>query len=562
MTNTYDTDLLIVGAGPVGLTASIIASRLNINHLVIEKREGLHTLPQAHVIKTRSMEIFRRLGIESEIHDAGTNPDEQQYTTWRTCMTGSEYGYLDLKHKKGPSTRFLSVSPTYPANLSQNLLEPIIYSKACEQAGDKINFNTELLGLEQDETGVTARIKDRQGNTKSLRARYLIAADGAGSTVRRQLNIAFDGPPMLAQFCTIHLRSDFTSLAAKRPGVLYWILNPDIRGVFIVHNMRKSQVFMVPYDTQKMTAANFDMDKCRDLVEKAIGKPHPFEIIGIDHWTMSAQVARTYRKDRAFLAGDAAHRFPPTGGLGMNTGVQDVNNLVWKLAAAIKGNGSEALLNSYELECRPIAEYNRDRSAHNHHAMTRVQELIGVSPDKSAFQASIDALFSDEGTNRRAKVQSAIDDQIKHFAFMDVEMAPTYKAGAFGASVPRIENDVPIVEGFVPNINPGSPFPHISLDNGRSTLDETSCNTLTLFISNSYGRQWSQAALKQAVPAPFSIKTVEINHAGHEVWQKICDHQDLAVLVRPDGHIGWVGNAQTSTPAFELATGIAKIFCK
>ena len=561
MTNEYDTDLLIVGAGPIGLAASIIASKLGINNRVIERRDGLHSLPQAHVIKTRSMEIFRRLGIENEIHQIDTPAAEQQYIVWRTSMTGPEYGHLNLQEKKGRCDRFLSVSPTFPANLPQNLLEPIIFKKAKNQPGSKIEFNTKFLEIQQDASGVSALIEDKQGNTKTIRAKYLIGADGAGSAVRKQLGISFEGPPMLAQFCTIHLQSDFSDLTAQKPGVLYWILNPDVRGVFIVHNRRKSQVFMLPYDSERLHPSDFDMEKCRHLVTKAIGSSHAFNIVGIDQWTMSAQVASQYRKGRAFLAGDAAHRFPPTGGLGLNTGIQDVNNLVWKLKVALMENGANKLMDSYELECRPVAKRNCDRSAHNHTAMARVQELVGADKSKTEFQSSIDTLFSEEQGTQKDLVQAAINDQMKHFAAMDVEMAPTYEEGSFDTSTAHLENKIPPIEGYAPSIKPGSPLPHITLKNGASTLDCIAYDTLTLFIPSHQIKEWSQAVHSQTLPSSFHIKVVELSDKEElDAWQKVCGDRELVVLVRPDGHVGWVGDALSKEPQQDLATGVSGIF--
>ncbi len=559
MPDVCDTDLLIVGAGPVGLTASIIASKLGIEHLVIERRDGLHQLPQAHVIKTRSMEIFRRLGIEQEIHKKGTPHAEQQYTCWCDSLAGREYGRLDLSTKKGPSPRFLSVSPTYPANLSQNLLEPIIFAKAKELAGDRIRFRTDVGRLVQDSSGVTAYVTDQGGTDKALRAQFVIAADGATSGVRRGLDIPFDGPPMLAQFCSIHLKSDFSPLVAHRPGVLYWILNPDVQGVFIVHNMRERQVFMVPYDPEVMKASDFDEDYCRTLVESALGTSHPFEITCIDHWTMSAQVAKHFRKHRVFLVGDAAHRFPPTGGLGMNTGIQDVNNLLWKLDAVLKRRALEGLLDSYEEECRPIACYNRDRSAQNHHSMAQVQKLIGVSSDKKAFRDSLDVLFSLGNEDRIAAIQDAINKQVKHFAYMDVEMAPVYATGAFGASVPHIDNHIPPFEGYAPSVNPGSGLPHIYLDEGRSTLDAISYDALTLFVLAEHAQHWRVAMADISDKNMMSVNIVEITSSAADQWRKFCGNRDLAVMVRPDGHVGWVCDARAGEPLLELEKGIERI---
>lgn len=553
MSEEFDTDLLIVGAGPVGLTASIIASELGIDHWVIERREGLHALPQAHVIKTRTMEVFRRLGFEQQVHDLGTPVEGQRYTVWCESLCGNEYGRIDLAGKKGPSERFLSVSPTYPANLSQDLLEPVIFEKARALAPENtIRFRTALKGFQQDADGVTAEIEDADGSLRTVRARYMIGADGAGSFVRRTLDITFEGPTVLTHFCSVHLRSDLTALTADRPGVLYWVLNPDVKGTFIVHDASSRQVFMIPYRPGEREQEDFTLDYCRDKVARAIGGDHDFDISQIDFWTMSAQVATQYRDGRVFLVGDAAHRFPPTGGLGMNTGIQDVNNLLWKLGAVLRGQAPSSLLDTYGEESLPIARRNRDRSADNFRSMAKVEQLLGVNPDPAVFAASLQALFADRTSDTWAAIQDAIDEQVRHFAYMDVEMAPVYASGAFGASVDAGNNGLPVVEGYAPGITPGGGLPHVPCADGRSTLDALAYDRLTLFVGEEHAGVWQAAIDRKAGDLPLPVRIHPIDATTQAGWARVCGRVDVAVLARPDGHVGWVCPARPEAPEEEL----------
>ncbi|MEM8920578.1 MAG: FAD-dependent monooxygenase, partial [Pseudomonadota bacterium] len=370
-------DLLIVGAGPAGIAASMYASKLGLSHSVVERRDGLHKFPQAHVVKTRSLEILRRFGVEDTVHEVGSESEEQRFVTWCESLAGREYGRVDLYGRKGPSERFLSVSPSYPANTPQNKLEPVLYNCATDLAPDAFRFGTECLSVRSEEDAAVATLKNEHGEFEE-RAKFIIAADGATSGMRQTLGIDFLGPRTLANFCAVHLKSDFTDLIAHRPSVLCWVISPDASGVFIVHEVRSTQVFMFAYDPETTDRSEFTEEYCRNKVATALGNDHPFEITHIAQWTMSAQVAEQYRSGRVMLVGDAAHRFPPTGGLGLNTGLQDVNNLLWKLKFVIDGRSPIELLDTYFEECRPIAKRNCDRSADNHERMLRAEEVIGV----------------------------------------------------------------------------------------------------------------------------------------------------------------------------------------
>ncbi|WP_084418492.1 FAD-dependent monooxygenase [Henriciella litoralis] len=553
-------DLLIVGAGPAGIAASMFASKLGLTHTVVERRSGLHRHPQAHVIKTRSLEILRRFGVDAAIHAAGTPVEHQRFTTWCTTLCGPEYGRIDLLGRKGPCDRFFSVSPSYPANLSQNKLEPILYDCAKALGGGTFLFDTECLSAttQGDHAVATLRCNDK---VYEEHARFIIAADGAASGVRAGLGIDFEGPNALAQFCAVHLEADFTPLVQHMPGVLYWVLNPEISGVFIVHDMKTTQVFMFPYDPKKTDKASFTTAYCETLVRSAIGCDHPFRVSNVDTWTMSAQVAEEYRSDRVLLAGDAAHRFPPTGGLGLNTGLQDINNLMWKLKFVIEGRAPIELLDTYTRECRPVAQRNCQRSAENHERMARVEEIIGVSEDPVAFEASIADLFSENGRQRRRDLQQALLEQLPHFAYLDVEMAPQYVVGAFGSSLASELPPLMTKEGYTPGLSPGSGLPHFEVETGVSSLDVLAFDAFTLFVSSTFQRAWSDG-LQAAPDLMDMVRIYPVSEPFRHKWDRLCNMEDVAVLVRPDGHIGWVFPASCEKKTEQLRVALDVILQK
>lgn len=550
-------DLLIIGAGPAGMAASMYASKLGLSHTVVERRPGLHQFPQAHVVKTRSIEIFRRFGIEADVHKAGSRSEEQRFVTWCESMAGREYGRVDLYGRKGPSERFLSVSPSYPANIPQNRLEPILFDCANRLAPDAFRFETECVSVASTEDYAVATLKtpDRLVEEK---AKFIIAADGARSRIRAALGIDFIGPKSLADFCAVHIKSDFTDLIAHRPSVLCWIISPDVSGVFIVHDITSTQVFMFAYDPEQMDRSEFTPDHCRQKVIDALGSDHPFELTHVDQWTMSAQVAERYRSGRILLAGDAAHRFPPTGGLGLNTGVQDINNLMWKLKFVISGQSPMALLDSYGQEGRPIAKRNCDRSADNHQRMLKAEEIIGVDDDTTAFAQSVEALFTADGRERRRRLHNALQEQMPHFAYMDVEMAPEYSEGAFGTSLNKQFPALVEKEGYRQRLQPGAGLPHFEIDAGRSSLDCVHFEKFTLFVDTALVEAWRRVVTKNAALAGL-VELVEIPKRGAYKWNLLSDMEDVAALVRPDGHIGWLFDARRDATEKALSDAMASL---
>lgn len=533
-------DLLIVGAGPAGLLASSVASLLGLSHLVVERRDGLHTEPSAHVLKTHSMEVYRRIGAAEVILDHSTPVELQQCITWCESVAGLTYGRLSLVGKKGRVPRFTEISPVHSANVPQSVLEPILHTHAIRLAGrDPVRFGTAFRSYEEEGEGITATLEDAAGEHR-VRARFLIGADGAGSQVRRAAGIAMEGPQALAHFLAIHIRSDMHSLIERNPGVLFFIRTPTLEGFFIMHQAVGSQVFMLRYDPVLTSFESFDENLCRTIVEEAIGCPHDFEISAIDGWAMSAQVASQYRRGRALLVGDAGHRFPPTGGLGLNTGVEDVENLIWKLAAVIRNQASPDLLDSYEEECRPIAVRNTNQSVTNHLRMSEVAAALGAQGD--GFRAAIAELRTSPEHPRFASIQTAIDAQVAHFAFLALEMAATAETGAFIAAERDIPTPIPAREGFQPSFRPGSHIPHLWAEPGVSTIDMLRFDRFTLFVPAGAAEAWERAAasLGQGI-LPIQVRALAAasrteRASAADFWGDAA----FAVLVRPDGRIAWV----------------------
>ncbi|USU07900.1 FAD-dependent monooxygenase [Sphingomonadaceae bacterium OTU29MARTA1] len=554
-------DLLIVGAGPAGLLASIIASSIGLSHRVIERRDGLHTEPSAHVLKTHSMEVYRRVGVADAIVARSTPVELQRYITWCESVGGLTYGRLSLKGKKGCVPRFTRISPIHSCNLPQSELEPLLHARAIEVAGhDPVHFGTAFAGYDENDDGVAVRLSGPSGE-QTIRARYLIGADGAGSRVRRAAGIAMEGPQALAHFLAIHINSDIRPFLTRNPGVLFFIRTPTLDGFFIMHQAVGSQVFMMRFDPEATPFESFDADACRAIVAEAMGAPHDFAIAAIDRWNMSAQIAESYRAGRVLLVGDAGHRFPPTGGLGLNTGVEDVENVMWKVAAVIRGQADPTLLDSYERECRPIAVRNTNQSVANHTRMREVALRLRAEDGPAAFRTAIDELRAQPDHPRFAEIQAAIDDQVDHFAFLELEMAATAEAGAFVAPSRAVAMPVPPTEGFEPSFRPGAHVPHLWLEPGMSTIDVLGFDRFTLFAPTGDIAGW-QAAVAALPPGGLPVAVVSLDPATRGETASAADYwggTPYAVLVRPDGRIGWIEPPRIGDRATALAAALAHI---
>ena len=407
------------------------------------------------------------------------------------------------------------------------------------------------VGATRDADGVVSQVRNlATGEVEEIRSRYLLAADGAGSRIRKWIGIEMQGPPKLQTFVMVHFEANLRKYVADHPGILYWLLDPEagIAG-FVAHDIDREWVLMIPYDDELESSDDYPPERCEDIIRAAIGPgEHPqIEVQQVGTWNMSAQVAVHYRDGDVFLIGDSAHRFPPTGGLGLNSGVQDVHALAWRLAAVLGGSVPESLLDSYEHERRPVALHNTEQSLHNAVKLGEVPKALGVLEE--ATTARMEATLADP--DARAGLLAAIENQAEHFDMLGLQLGYRYDDGAVvtdGTQPPALANPV---REYVATSRPGARLPHAWVErDGRrvSTLDLTEPGTFTL-LTASPDERWDAAAA--GVPgAPVRIVSV-----GREVvdvdggWAKVSElGADGALLVRPDQHVGWRATAMPDDP--------------
>jgi len=540
-----DVPVLIVGAGPVGTTASILLAQQGVANLVVERRGSVQPAPAAHVVNARTFEILRAAGVDMEVIAAACkDPSDAGRVRWVMTLTGEELGSLPFE-RQGDDV--LAFTPTPLRNLSQHRLEPILIEHLRKQAHASLRLAHEWEAAEQDAGGVTSHVCDLDaGRSFEVRSRWLLAADGAGSRVRKALGIEPIGPPRLASFVMIHFEANLRPLVGDRPAVLYFINDPAARGAFVAHDIDSTWVFMHQWDPDRESAEDYTEERCAAIVRRAMGTSTvDFAIRTLSTWHMSVQVAERYREGRTFLVGDAAHRFPPTGGLGLNTGVQDAHNLAWKLAAVEAGWAPGSLLDSYEIERRPIARENADVSARNAAKMLEVVQALGAA-----------------GDGERGAVRTAIAHQAEHFDMLGLQLGFQYESGAMvpdGSARPAATNPV---REFVPCGRPGARLPHAwTLRDGArlSTLDLLPPDRFTL-IAGPAGSAWIDAAAAIAAPPLHCLAIGRDVADPGGAWTALLGlENEGALLVRPDQHVAWRCTSGVAEPGEALHSALARI---
>ena len=546
--------VLVVGAGPVGMTAALLLAHQGVESLVVDRRAGPHRAPQAHVVNPRSLEIFRALGVDTAALRAMATPRaDGGHVSFVTTLTGPEIGRLPYERQ---DDAVLALTPEPLLNLSQHKLEPYLLGCLRDTPATGVRWRHEWLSGAEDADGVSARIRDlERDETYEVRSRWLLAADGAGSRVRQALRIAMIGPDRLQSFAMIHVEADLRALVRDRPACIYWLLDPATPGAFIAHDIDRSWVLMHQFDPATESPDDYTDAVCAGLVRRAIGRDDvALAVRDVSIWHMTSQIAERYRAGRVFLVGDSAHRFPPAGGMGMNSGIQDAHNLAWKLRAVAEGWAGAALLDTYEAERRPVAQRNADQSLRNALRMIEMYADLGLAGEPDATRAHLEALLADPAGRRL--LAAAVARQQDHFDMLGLQLGFAYDgAGAAivpdGSAPPAPANPV---RDYVPTTRPGGRLPHAWVTEGgtrRSLLDLLAPDAFTLIAPADVARPAARAAGDgPAIRALVPGADFDDAEGG---WTAVAGAG--AVLVRPDGHVAW----RTPSPPAYPATVVADV---
>ena len=544
--------VLIVGAGPTGLVLSAYLARFGVESLAIDRDAGVTDHPQAHVVNGRSVEIFRSLGVADAIAARALPRNAGGFVRWVESIAGREFAELVTAPTPDEQALMDATTPCSPCSTAQDEVEPILL-EAARREGAQIEFATRLVELSQTPDGVLATV-ETGGVRRQIEADWLVGCDGAGSTTRRQTGIEMIGPEMIARVVGIYFHADLGDLVADRPSVLYWTLDAEMPGTFIAMDGRHRWVFHAPSPEAEFDLADYTDERCQAILRRAIGADVDIDIRSVKPWVMTAQIAERYRHGRVLLAGDAAHRFPPTGGFGMNTGVQDAHNLAWKLAAVVRGDADEALLDTYETERKPIAAANSDWSVRN---SIGIGEISGPGA-----RAQGEALASGEVTfdELSEKVQAIADQERSHFGAFGRDLGFHYDDGAFvGDGTPPPVYDNPDTD-YVQNAVPGGRAPHLPV-----TRNGESVSTIDLFDSRwtlIHGAiaadRWAEAAAAQAIDVEAIAIGADVSDPSGR-FAELFGVADGAVLVRPDGHTAWRSASLPADPTGALSAALNRI---
>ncbi|MFE0020347.1 FAD-dependent monooxygenase [Amycolatopsis sp. NPDC059021] len=569
--DVVETDVLVIGGGPVGLTASALLAAYGVDAITVSKHASTSPNPRAHYINQRTMEIFRNLGFEERVHEAGTPVSALGSIVWALSFAGRE---LARKPAWGTGQdrigEYEATSPCGIWNVPQHFLEPVLLD-AAREAGADIRFGTEAVELSAHEDHVLVTVRERQsGAERRIRARYVIGADGARSTVAEQAGFEYElDTGVLNWAANVWLEADLTDFCAHRPGMLYWMHAPGAgfhsSSAWICVRPWTEWVMALVYPSSR-AEPHVDEETALAHARRTIGDPSvDVRIKAINPWSVGAALAGDFRRGRVFLAGDSAHRHPPPNGLGINTGVQDAFNLCWKLAMVLAGTAGDGLLDSYRLERQPVARAVIDRAMTSLADMDPLLAAFGVQHGQSAEEgwARLDALTGDGeiGGQRRRELYAALRLQDGQFNGHNAECGQYYRAGAVfpddGAA--RAPEDYRQVHHH-PRSLPGHPLPHAWVERGRtvvSTIDIAGRGGFTV-LTGLGGTAWASAARQASATLGIPVEVANVDYQGeyHDVygdWARVRDLDESGcLLVRPDRHIAWRAEHAGGDPARAL----------
>src|SRR3984893_16396305 len=526
-TSMAETQVLIVGAGPVGLTLALDLGQRGVRCVLIERNETSIQLPKMERCNARTMEIYRRLGIAEKVRDAGLPRSAPMDVFLATSMAEPALARLacpSVAEAKSEIAAHNDGRPLEPYQLiSQYTLEPLLRSIVETLPSVTVRFGCELTSFTQDGDSVTALVQPSKGAGETIRTAYLVGCDGGSSTVRKQLGIQLQSEGNIRKLrqALFHCPELYERIPMGK-GRHYHIAEGPIFPFIILQDSTRHWTLHA--------AASSDIEMA-EIFKRSLGMPVEFEMLSVNEWTQHLLCAERYSEGRVFIAGDAAHLVIPTGGLGMNTGVGDAVDLSWKLAATLAGWGGPPLLASYELERRPIGFRVVDDSR---------AAVSGRLSWRAAYHPDI-RKNTPEGAAIRAEMASRFDvEQRKVTEILGIEAGYMYVGSPI---VWRESGEGPDPDNpqYVPTTWPGARLPHVwvhdsATPNGRTPLhDRLGAGYTLLRLGGTRVDTTDLERAMRATGAPLDVFEID-DEAAREI-----SGFDL-LLVRPDLHIVWRGN--------------------
>ena len=517
----YDTEVLIIGGGPVGFALALDLSRRGRRSIVIEQEAVRELHAKAGTLSVRSMEFCRRWGIAARIANGEFPNDFPGDIVYCTALDGHLIGREDFP--SADKRPLFECSPEILRRYPQMYFDPLLEETAAATGLVGVKRGARFDACTQDAEGVNADVIDiASGARSTLRARFLVACDGAGSAVRKQAGIPFEGNPALSFSVSALIRKpDFATAQKMGAAERYLIIGRQgTWSNFTCVDGRELWRFTLTGSQEKFDLGQLDMAA---EIRRAFGSDSAFEIVHVIPWRRSESVARAYRAGRVFLAGDAAHTMSPTGGHGLNTGLGDVDSLGWTLAAVLEGWGGETLLEAYGIERRPVAQRNSAWSTGNFRAWTQCEEMDQVLDEGPTGDAARRVIH--------ARLSAALSEEWNSHG---VSMGYRYD----GSPVILPDGSAPPEDtksDYEQTARPGHRAPHAWLEDGRSTLDLFGDG----FVLLHFGKAPYPATLQAAAAARgLPLRAVDMDNPRAALL-----YGRRFVLVRPDGHVAWRGDS-------------------
>jgi len=527
--------VIIIGAGPVGLGAALELARCGVRSVLIEKHDTTSWHPKTRNFNTRTMEIARGWGpaVYKRLRSIDTPPGWKSPIRFLKTATGEQYGLIESKGFEGPGP---DVSPALPVMSSQELIEAILLDAVRATGMVDVRFATEgtkvLRGGSQDDDSVGLEIHTRAtGAIETLTGPALLAVDGAASLVRSELGIELEGSKDLSHIVNCYFRADIESFLGDRKGVLFFVANEHVSGVLQPLDGAGRWLCQISVPPQDWSLDVFTPERARAWIRAAVGVEHlDPEVLSLGLWKLNATVAERFVRGRVLLCGDAAHQFPPTGGLGVNTGLQGMHNAMWKLAWFVLGRAGWSLVTTYETERRGVAQQITRQSLQN---SINVQ-LINAAAAKGGAGA--------------LTAEQVVTESRRYGNHLGVEFGTVYRSRAVipdGSHAPDVADGY---SDYAPSATPGARAPHVWLGHPEARL-----STLDLFgsaftlLAGPGGGAWCRAAAEVERELGVPIDRYCIGGPGLRDLGGFTKAFGLgtegAVLVRPDGHVAWRSTA-------------------
>lgn len=526
MEQNFDTDVLVVGAGPVGLSLALELGLRGDSVMLVERDDTRGPQPRAKTLNMRSLEHLRRWGIADAVRAASPSAaDLPTDIVFQTRLYGHHIATLPNIYFRGneraDDPRFSEPSEWIP----QYLVERVMKARAEAIPSVAFRYGTELAGFTQDANGVTADLRTTAGENATVRARYLVGADGARSRVREAIGATMTGRHAFS--ANYNMVLDIPELNADPPnprGIMHWTINADSPGIL-------GPIGDLWYAAKKLPegVSGMDEDEIRRFVTGTIGRDVAFRVVTVDPWYAHELIADRYRRDRVFLAGDACHLHPPFGGYGMNMGIADAVDLGWKLDAALHGWAGDGLLDSYEWERRRVHQWTIDESVVNYAVLSANMVRPDMEDDTPAGAAA-----------RAELAPQVVEQKRREFHTIGLVLGYHYSGSpviAGGEALPP-----PSAEDYDPVAAPGALAPHLWLAPGVSLYDRFGTGFTLL---DRAGASTDIAAFREAA-ARLGVPLDVLPLAGEGVASL---YPHALTLVRPDEHVAWTGDGADAAGA-------------